>query len=1050
MAGTGFGTFSKDFPLDAGIFKTASVSVSGSTDANALAAILANDKFPDGDIQLGHISLTADTGNVTLNPASVGSVSFDLSASAQSGIGIYGKAADAISALNLPDAPAFQLPADITGDRYLLMNWGYSASLNGSASSPVGVLGTVSFGVDAAGDSVFAVLHRFDGAQGANNVMADTISSWRMPRNVAFANGDVNMKPGTWLLAEVDGSLAVQLATSLGWNVNFAKDLKVLGVTHDLSAKIDASLSANFGFSVAGKYIVIVGRETAAPVVRVQVSKQKSKGLNFGLNLSVGIQGADPQLPTNFDDFIETTFGVHGLQVLNDLQEWTDPSADLGQKIAGLADQDVLDLLKKTTGLDPVAEFDKAKQLVTNALNTWTSLPSKLSSMMWSYLGKLAGAAPAADFQTFLTDLANPTTAASALATALQKATFGDTPEGQFLESIADRGLLALANDLTPVTKAANQVLNILNGGLITRLQDFINQKLDLSQISAAVAAADPSQVSQWLQNRLANFLDKKIGTLVLDDIKKVQTAITALETNAAKFYSKAVQALTKHYSATFAATYQTTTSRTALIDVNFDLSVPDAAALFNEVVAQSKLDNLLTTDTAGVTLNQAKMTHEINRKGTVDLNMPWFDFSSTNVNDAMASLTVEEHGGRFLIYQVGATDSITIKNRASSQLSVMATLDVAAGQAPQLDSSGSIAYEMLQVKAGMRPSDLKARTQTFVQSYLPGLFGPDDSSPDKSSLDSFYADLDIALSAATKNASNDLGDMAVSMQVSLPISALSAWLQTRTTSMLNFDQMNVSRTLQAAWKNLLPAMYFQDVSQYGFNVTTAALLVWSSLPVSTSIDFNGDPSTIKFNTDKTVFWNWPDVDLRSAVANNSHTIATLGAKLGVIQGQLVEAGNSNAKFFDPSMAGKFVVEALDQVGSNLLTSLLSTESQLVGGATDALKQISAAMATVATAPSTAISTLAQFAADITNTFNSKVTSSYSVDQGMSNRVLGPMLLVEASRALGGPRSTPAGLMSLYALNPGHTADLSAFVGGTMPPKADVALTQTLVSLAAA
>jgi hypothetical protein len=45
------------------------------------------------------------------------------------------------------------------------------------------------------------------------------------------------------------------------------------------------------------------------------------------------------------------------------------------------------------------------------------------------------------------------------------------------------------------------------------------------------------------------------------------------------------------------------------------------------------------------VTLNQAKLTHEINRKGTVDLNMPLFVFSSTHVNDAMVSLTAEDQG---------------------------------------------------------------------------------------------------------------------------------------------------------------------------------------------------------------------------------------------------------------------------------------------------------------------------------------------------------------------------------------------------------------------
>src|SRR5271155_128649 len=95
--------FSKDFPIDAGIFTTGKVTLGASTDANAVNAVVTNTAFPPGDIQVGHISVTADTGNVSLQqtalPAGT-SVTFDISASAQSGVGVYGKSTDAIAALN--------------------------------------------------------------------------------------------------------------------------------------------------------------------------------------------------------------------------------------------------------------------------------------------------------------------------------------------------------------------------------------------------------------------------------------------------------------------------------------------------------------------------------------------------------------------------------------------------------------------------------------------------------------------------------------------------------------------------------------------------------------------------------------------------------------------------------------------------------------------------------------------------------------------------------------------------------------------------------------
>src|SRR6202035_2071252 len=99
--------------------------------------------------------------------------------------------------------------------------------------------------------------------------------------------------------------------------------------------------------------------------------------------------------------------------------------------------------------------------------------------------------------------------------------------------------------------------------------------------------------------------------------------------------------------------------------------------------------------------------------------------------------------------------------------------------------------------------------------------------------------------------------------------------------------------------------------------------------PISTSIDFD-NPSIKQFNTQKDVFWDWPDVDLRRAVMRDTHTIATLAGRLSGIQSQLLAAGSRNADFFAPSMAGRFVELALSVTGDRLLGSLLTTETELV------------------------------------------------------------------------------------------------------------------------
>ena len=133
-------------------------------------------------------------------------MSFGFQASFRTGAGVFDKAADAIGSLQL-DAPS-ALNLDIPGgpsDRYLLMLFGYKASGSFSVSHPIGVLGSLTFGATAGAGSLYAVMHRFAGDEGAATVLDATVKSWRLPRQIDSVD---DLKPGTWLVAEAEGSLA--------------------------------------------------------------------------------------------------------------------------------------------------------------------------------------------------------------------------------------------------------------------------------------------------------------------------------------------------------------------------------------------------------------------------------------------------------------------------------------------------------------------------------------------------------------------------------------------------------------------------------------------------------------------------------------------------------------------------------------------------------------------------------------------------------------------------------------------------------------------------
>ena len=1022
--------------------------VTGTSDSDVVDAILNNKPFPDradGKIALGHVGLKAETGkSFSFGSAGTGSVTFGGSAGFETGIGVFDASSDAVDSLELDDAPELEISIpDQKDNKFLVMMWGYNLGLTVQGSHPIGALGTLTFGADGARDAKYAVIHRFPGkATGAFTAIDDTIKSWRLPRQIAKP-GD--LKPGTWLLAEVDGSIAINLAAQLGYDFNMFHETQLLGMTRNLGAKIDAGLKVTFGLDVSGRYLVVLGREcqkegtAKSGVVRLQLFKQSKRGLNFGLNLSLGVTG--PSDIPNADDLVRAVFGIHGAQVLKDLQilrDWTGPDVDLGKNVASLLNDDGLKLLTSATGIDARAKFNQARQLVLDEFDKWDALPDRVAAATWRIMGKATGDAATKDFQAFLTALADPDpdTRAQGFADALQSAVFGDDPKGQWLSALADHGLLALSSQLDTIQPIAAKTLDILNGGIIRKVQDFINQKLDLTAIRNAVTQNDFDTLDGWLVARLGAFFDKDLH---FADLKPVQAAINTVFTKVDEIQSKVQQAVSNRYSLDVAATYARNTTDTALLDANFDLNQKDAAAMFQKVMASSQLDSLLTRRVTGVTVNSATLSHEIQRTTTVQINMPYFTFDSTHMNDSLA-LVSKVHGGNITV-QLKASDLDMVKNRFRSELSVLCNLRMRNGKLQMAPSeSQTIAYELREARAKMSLVDFEHQVTPFINSYLPKLFAGDGNK-----LTTFYTDLDRTAENVLHNGTNEFGDVATSMQVSAPAQVLSAWFIRRDPARLRRDKIELSKALQMSFRRLLPAYYLQEDSKLASNFTIAALLVWAAMPIATTIEIDNISGDLKFGNDGDVFWNWPSDPLRHAVATDKHTTALLVPTLLALQKRLQEAGDSDQQFFNASSASSWQHTSISSAGDELLRGLLFTEAQIIRGATKALEEINNFTPEVKTAPSQAIKTFANFGADLTEAFHHNLSSVYGDE---SLRVLSSVVLVEASRAIA-PELTvadPSAMLTILTLANHHTFDLSSFLDGEMPAKTDVALAQTLVS----
>jgi hypothetical protein len=222
-------------------------------------------------------------------------------------------------------------------------------------------------------------------------------------------------------------------------------------------------------------------------------------------------------------------------------------------------------------------------------------------------------------------------------------------------------------------------------------------------------------------------------------------------------------------------------------------------------------------------------------------------------------------------------------------------------------------------------------------------------------------------------------------------------------------------------------------------------LLVWAALPVSTSIDFRDGTATL--NTDKDVFWDFADANLRHAMAMAPDTATNLVPALQTAQARLREAGDDhNASFFTPQQAATFQRMTLDGIGDTLFNSLLLTEAEIIRGASAALTDVNGMLDVMVAAPTKAISRFADFGADLTNAFNNKLSSVYGDD---ALRTLSSMVLVEASRAIDPDLGSqaPKAMLNIMTLQNDHQFRLSDFVDGVMPSRDQVAIAQTLVNL---
>jgi len=1045
--------FNKDFIVPGGS-GAAGLEFPAATDPDVQQALLNDTAFPDRQLTIGSLQLKASAKPIAFGDAAK-KVTFTGSASAFAGLGVYQDPVVMLSALPLDDTldKNFHLPAS-PDHEYVLLRWGYDAKGAAKGALALSAGASVSFGADARSEGLFAVIRRFDRkTTGAKTALESTVHSWMLPRQVT---GVDDLRPGSWIVAELDGGITLSLGAKFGYDFNWAREARLGGLKEDIGLRLQLGIDAKLGFEASGKYAVVVSRDSldaADQRLRLRLFKQSKRGVSFAFNASATAQGTFSNLPETVDDFIKAVFDVHGGQVIDDLhalEKWLDPKKPLPDMLAGLGVDYGLNLLTSLTGIDAEKEFDKAQKLFKDLLDEWDALPERASSLVFAFVEKGVDLAPIRKLAK-----AVATNASAELRTLIEgklnRVDFFQSPEGQFLESIAADNVLSLLDDAGAFKEAqqvAQRVATILDEGtletVLKKLQQEILARLNLDAVldkARMASEADFAKLDAWLKLKLSQFLGKTIDFTQIDEIRKTVGVLLAKRE---EFYKAATKALTQKYSASFASAYQKNTTRTALLDIEFDFAADagGAARLLKAALA-GDFNTVLVEPSAGAIIHTAELSHGIERTSHVEIHLPHFDKTTDSLTTALATVSAQEDEGRLLVYDLKATNLETEKGVRNSRLAIVAHLAARKGTGIRVHSTEGLTYSYAfrQAVPRMKIVQLRAQVKPYLDTYFASLFTSDVTTA------TWISDLDKQIDGIESNGTDNFGNTLLALELSVPAAVASGWLLAPEDKKSPL-YMAMSRRLQAKLKELIPFYYFSDVNKYRNLGAAAPLLVYAAIPPSTAVDTSGGGLTLNPQNPGDIYWDFMDPAVRNAMVNNSIAAARLANALRDASDRLIAAGfPGDAMFYEPGDIDDLRGRALTGDGRPFLESLLVFEAQIIRHARDAGRRIANFRSRAGAEPREAIQALAEFGQNITETFNKNITDTYG---GGAVRPLGTMAFIEAASCFlpNAGTLTPSALFQLVVVKQASTFKLDTFLDGKTPDKNDIVVEERLAVLA--
>ena len=464
------------------------IGVDASADLEVLKALKDNTRLPltKDPVKLESVKVGLASREQSVSFDSGGaSVAFSGGAAFRKGLGIYTKPAELIADLGIdnPDLTQIDFPA-VEAERLFVFYWGYDLEAAANGSVALGASASAHFGVEAARGGAYAVIRGYKTNPRVTTAVRSLLAAWRLPKQITSAE---DLKPGTWILSEVDGSIKGSLGVDFGFSQSWVRAVQAGGLAGDIGLKIQASASAAFGFQASGRYAIMIGRDSLDAkdkTVRVRVHKLAKKGWSFALDANLGVtpRTGDFLPKDQLDDFIAGIFGVHGAQIaasLKEVRQWTDPTKPLSTLAGDFLEDFAREHVDKTLNLDTEQVYRQAYGRITDFLDQWDELGDRATSAIWSVVR--LDREQITEFSERVCRLTDPEAIQKELESLFARVDFLATPVGKWLQGVVSNTALSVISNRTELEKirsAAEKTLAILEGRVLDQLLDYVENKV--------------------------------------------------------------------------------------------------------------------------------------------------------------------------------------------------------------------------------------------------------------------------------------------------------------------------------------------------------------------------------------------------------------------------------------------------------------------------------------------------------------------------------------------------------------------------------------------